>query len=198
VPLVVVVPPATTSALRAVPDAPDDMPDDPGSDAPPPEGVVDQPPVPDEMPTDVGAAAAPEPAHELDPVLPDAEHIGRAWPRVLGILEQHSPHLHAFLQGSEVQSVAGGIITVGVNGGVAVAMLSRPDERAGVEVVIKDLCGEALALRVVELPAAHAPMPAVTENATPAPGEGPIDHARVIEEIRAAFDAELIDTTEKE
>ena len=198
VPVVVVVPPATTSALRAVPDAPDDMPDDPGSDAPPPEGVVDQPPVPDEMPTDVGAAAAPEPAHELDPVLPDAEHIGRAWPRVLGILEQHSPHLHAFLQGSEVQSVAGGIITVGVNGGVAVAMLSRPDERAGVEVVIKDLCGEALALRVVELPAAHAPMPAVTENATPAPGEGPIDHARVIEEIRAAFDAELIDTTEKE
>ena len=131
-------------------------------------------------------------------MLPDAEHIGRAWPRVLGILEQHSPHLHAFLQGSEVQRVAGGIITVGVNGGVAVAMLSRPDERAGVEVVIKDLCGEALALSVVELSTAHAPVPDITENAVPAPGEAPIDHARVIEEIRAAFDAELIDTTKKE
>ena len=197
----VAAPQASTSALHAVPDAPDDMADDPGSDAPPPEGVVDQPPIADETPTAVEAVKAvaePEPAHALDPVLPDAEHIGRAWPRVLGILEQHSPHLHAFLQGSEVQRVAGGIITVGVNGGVAVAMLSRPDERAGVEVVIKDLCGEALALSVVELSTAHAPVPDITENAVPAPGEAPIDHARVIEEIRAAFDAELIDTTKKE
>ena len=198
VPAVVVAPPTSTSALHAVPDAPHDMPDDPGSDAPPPEGVVDQPPVADATPTALEAVTEPEPAHALDPVLPDAEHIGRAWPRVLGILEQHSPHLHAFLQGSEVQSVAGGIITVGVNGGVAVAMLSRPDERAGVEVVIKDLCGEALALKVVELPTAPAPAPTVTESAVPAPGQGPVDHARVIEEIRAAFDAELIDTTEKE
>jgi len=178
-------PPATPAPAPAPPAPPAALalPDDPGSDAPPPEGVVVLP------------AAEPEPAHPSEPVLPDAEHIGRAWPRVLGILEQRSPHLHAFLQGSEVQTVADGTITVGVNGKVAVGMLSRPDERAGVEGVINDLCGESLALQLVEMPTGHAPT-------SPAGGDGPaddgpVDHARIIEELRAAFDAEMIDT-EKE
>ncbi len=155
------------------------LPDDPGSDAPPPEGVVVLP------------AAEPEPAHASEPVLPDAEHIGRAWPRVLGILEQRSPHLHAFLQGSEVQTVADGTITVGVNGKVAVGMLSRPDERAGVEGVINDLCGESLALQLVEMPTGLAPTPPAGGDGVA--DDGPVDHARIIEEIRAAFDAEMID-----
>jgi DNA polymerase-3 subunit gamma/tau len=164
-------------------DVDDDFPDDPGSDAPPPEGVVDVPP-----------PAAPEAPHPTEPVLPDAEHIGRAWPRILGILEQRSPHLHAFLQGSEVQRVSDGTVTVGVNGGVAVAMLSRPDERAGVEAVIKDMTGEPLLTKFVEL---AAPAPTPTADAPPTDG-GAIDHNQIIEEIRSAFDAEVIDTTEKE
>ena len=178
-------PPAPTPppAAPVQVDVDDDFPDDPGSDAPPPEGVVDLP-----------APAAPEAPHPTEPVLPDAEHIGRAWPRILGILEQRSPHLHAFLQGSEVQRVADGTVTVGVNGGVAVAMLSRPDERSGVEAVIKDMTGEPLLMKFVEM-ASSAPVP--TADAPPSDG-GTIDHNRIIEEIRSAFDAEVIDTTEKE
>jgi DNA polymerase-3 subunit gamma/tau len=180
-------PPAPTPPPPPAPpvqvDVDDDFPDDPGSDAPPPEGVVDVPP-----------PAAPEAPHPTEPVLPDAEHIGRAWPRILGILEQRSPHLHAFLQSSEVQRVADGTVTVGVNGGVAVAMLSRPDERAGVEAVIKDMTGEPLLMKFVEL-ASSAPAP--TADALPT-DDGTIDHNRIIEEIRSAFDAEVIDTTEKD
>jgi hypothetical protein len=93
-----------------------------------------------------------------------------------------------------VQRVADGTVTVGVNGGVAVAMLSRPDERSGVESVIKDMTGEPLLMKFVEL-AASAPVP--TADAPSSDG-GTIDHNRIIEEIRSAFDAEVIDTTEKE
>ena len=166
----------------------DDFPDDPGSDAPPPEGVVGEPaPAP---------VATPEPAHPAEPVHADAEHIGRAWPRILGILEQRSPHLHAFLQGSEVQRVADGLVTVGVNGGVAVAMLDRPDERGAIERVLKDMTGETLLIKVVELPSAAAA--AAAAPAAAQADDGPVDHNRIIEEIRSAFDAEVIDTTEKE
>jgi DNA polymerase-3 subunit gamma/tau len=178
-----VTPPANAAPTPVKDETHDDLPDDPGSDAPPPEGVVDAPPAP-----------APEAPHAHEPVLPDADHIGRAWPRILGILEQRSPHLHAFLQGSEVQRVADGTVTVGVNGGVAVAMLSRPDERAGVESVLTDLTGTPLTMKFVELPAsAAAPAPDA-----PRPDGGAVDHNRIIEEIRSAFDAELIDTSEKE
>jgi len=136
--------------------------------------------------------ATPEPAHPLEPVLPDAEHIGRAWPRVLAILEQRAPHLHAFLQGSEVQSVEQGTITVAVAGGVAVGMLSRPDERAGVEQVIQEICGARLVLAMLELPS--QPVPAPAAGIPPSRDDAPVDHAKIIEDIRAAFDGELIDT----
>jgi len=176
-------PPTDAAPMPLQDGAHDDLPDDPGSDAPPPEGVVDAPPAP-----------APEAPHAHEPVLPDADHIGRAWPRILGILEQRSPHLHAFLQGSEVQRVADATVTVGVNGGVAVAMLSRPDERAGVESVLTDLTGTPLTMKFVEMAAAAA---APAPDAPPTDG-GAVDHNRIIEEIRSAFDAELIDTSEKE
>jgi hypothetical protein len=49
-------------------------------------------------------------------------------------------------------------------------------------------------MKFVEM-AASAPAP--TADAPPTDG-GTIDHNRIIEEIRSAFDAEVIDTTEKE
>ena len=88
-----------------------------------------------------------------------------------------------------------GTVTVGVNGGVAVAMLSRPDERAGVEAVLKDMTGEPLIMKFVELPSST---PAPSSGDAPPADAGAVDHNRIIEEIRSAFDAELIDTTEKE
>lgn len=157
-----------------------------------PETTDPPPAVDDAALSDPEPHATPEPAHPLEPVLPDAEHIGRAWPRVLAILEQRAPHLHAFLLGSEVQSVEQGTITVAVAGGVAVGMLSRPDERAGVEQVIQEICGERLALAMRELPSQPAPAPAA--GIPPSRDDAPVDHAKIIEDIRAAFDAELIDT----
>ena len=138
--------------------------------------------------------AAPEP---MEPVPADRELIGRAWPRILGMLEQRSPHLHAFLQDSQVQSVDDGTLTVAVNGGVAVAMLSRPDERAGVAALVAGLCGQDLAVVFTEMPGAP---PAAEPQAAPGEGqdEGPVDHQKIIDEIRAAFDAELIDTENRE
>ncbi len=161
----------------------------------PPAGQAPAAEAPDDAP-----APAPPPPEPVESVPADAEHIGRAWPRVLGILEQRSPHLHAFLQDSQVQSVEEGTLTVAVNGGVAVAMLSRPDERAGVAAVVADMCGEALAVAFVEMPQAaavpSAPAPGAEGNGPP--DDGPVDHEKIIEEIRAAFDAELIDTENRE
>ena len=145
--------------------------------------------------TGAPASGSPEPA----PTVPaDREHISLAWPRILGILEQRSPHLHAFLQDSQIQSVAEGTLTIAVNGGVAVAMLSRPDERAGVATVVTDLCGEDLAITFTPL----TPPPGAPATGVPAgdaaPTDGPVDHQTIIDEIRAAFDAELIDTENRE
>lgn len=154
----------------------------------------------EEAPAQAAAPPPPAPPEPVEVIPADAEHIGRAWPRVLGMLEQRSPHLHAFLQDSQVQSVEDGTLTVGVNGGVAVAMLSRPDERAGVAAVVAGVCGETLAVAFTELPqaggASQAPAPAGDTNGSP--DEGPVDHEKIIEEIRAAFDAELIDTENRE
>ncbi len=141
------------------------------------------------------AAAVPPPA---EPIPADREHIGRAWPRILGILEQRSPHLHAFLQGSEVSAVDAGTVTIAVSGSVAVAMLSRPDERSGVAAVIGDVCGQDLAVAFTEIPGAAAAAPAGAQPGRGDADDGPVDHEKIIEEIRAAFDAELIDTENRE
>ena len=188
-------PPAAQAAPAAVP-APaaqaapaEPAPEPPataGPDAPQPD---DTPPPETQVPPQ-----APEP---MEQVPADREHIGRAWPRILGMLEQRSPHLHAFLQDSQVQSVEDGTLTVAVNGGVAVAMLSRPDERAGVAALVAGLCGQDLTVVFTELPGAP---PAAEPQAAPGDGagEGPVDHQKIIDEIRAAFDAELIDTENRE
>jgi DNA polymerase III subunit gamma/tau len=192
--------PVATPAPADIPAPPAPVPpvtmEDPGPEAPPP---GEEPPA-----TDVAPVPMPEPAHATEAVPADAEHIGRAWPRVLGILEQRSPHLHAFLQGSEVASVEDGTLTIAVNGGVAVAMLSRPDDRNGLAQVVSDICGETLAIAVKELPPQSAPAPASAGagggagSAGVAADDGPVNHEQIIEEIRAAFDAELIDTDKGE
>jgi len=142
---------------------------------------------------------AEEPAAPAEPIPADREHIGRAWPRILGILEQRSPHLHAFLQGSEVTGVADQVVLIGVSGSVAVAMLSRPDERNGVAAVIRDITGQDLTVEFKELPQAAAAAPAgAAPGGDEGADDGPVDHEKIIEEIRAAFDAELIDTENRE
>ncbi|MFM8829259.1 MAG: DNA polymerase III subunit gamma/tau [Actinomycetota bacterium] len=141
--------------------------------------------------------APPQPASEAIPA--DREHIGRAWPRILGILEQRSPHLHAFLQGSEVADVADQVVIVAVSGSVAVAMLSRPEERNGMAAVIRDISGQDLTVEFKELPQAAAAAPAgAGATGEDADDDGPVDHEKIIEEIRAAFDAEVIDTENRE
>lgn len=141
--------------------------------------------------------APPQPASEAIPA--DREHIGRAWPRILGILEQRSPHLHAFLQGSEVADVADQVVIVAVSGSVAVAMLSRPEERNGMAAVIRDISGQDLTVEFRELPQAAAAAPAgAGATGEDADDDGPVDHEKIIEEIRAAFDAEVIDTENRE
>jgi DNA polymerase III subunit gamma/tau len=161
-------------------------------------GGATAPDTPVPPPVDEGAppAIAAEPVHDAELVPADIAHIGRAWPRILGILEQRSPHLHAFLQGSEVRSVDDGTLTIAVSGPVGVAMLSRPDERNGIAAVVGDLCGTTLTISVVEMSAAGRGA-AVAPGASgddEVPDDGPVDHQRIIEEIRTAFDAELIDT----
>lgn len=169
-------------------------PDAPTQPAPGHEAAGTAPGAP--APAEPAPAATPEPPHPIETVAPDAEHIGRAWPRILAILEQRSPHLHAFLQGSEVHSVQDSTLTIAVSGPVGVAMLSRPDERNGIAAVVRDICGEPLEIAVVEMRgAAAAPTtPASAPAGDDAKDDGPVDHQRIIEEIRAAFDAELIDT----
>ncbi|MBM3664980.1 MAG: hypothetical protein FJW92_04205 [Actinobacteria bacterium] len=128
----------------------------------------------------------------------DREHIGRAWPRILGILEQRSPHLHAFLQGSEVADVTDQVVIVAVSGSVAVAMLSRPDERNGVAAVIRGISGQDLTVEFTELHEAAAAPATAGATGGDAADDGPVDHEKIIEEIRAAFDAEVIDTENRE
>jgi len=150
------------------------------------------PDVPEAVP-----AAAERPA---EPVPADAEHIGRAWPRILGILEQRSPHLHAFLQDSEVRSVEDGVLTIAVKGTVAVGMLSRPDERTGVTAVVRDICGQDITVAFAEAGGSAATTPDV--GGGPAAGDAgpgaPVDHQQLIDELRTAFGAELIDTDNRE
>lgn len=173
-------PPAATQVPAPV--APEGAPeaDEPADDAAPPRAPAPPP-----------AAAQPVPA--------DAEHIGRAWPTILATLEQGAPHLHAFLQGSQVQSVADGVLTVGVNGGVAVSMLSRPDEKARIAAVVRDVCKQDMGVAFTEIAAVPAAPAATTDGPDDGPaGDGPVDHQQIIDEIRAAFDAELIDTDNRE
>lgn len=152
-------------------------------------------PSPGDAETPPTAPAAPEPAHTAAPVPADAEHISRAWPRVLGMLEQRSPHLHAFLQGSEVRSLEDATLTIAVNGSVAMAMLSRPDERNGLAAVVRDICGETLAITVVERAQQAVPLSGAPGDGTDGVADdGPVNHEKIIEEIRAAFDAEVIDS----
>ena len=171
-------------------------------DAPAPEPPSESKSEPDapaaEQPSAAGPVAAEAPA-PAEPIPADREHIGRAWPRILGILEQRSPHLHAFLQGSEVTDVADQVVLVGVSGSVGVAMLSRPDERNGVAAVIRDITGQDLTVEFKELPQAAAAAPAgAAPGGDDGADDGPVDHEKIIEEIRAAFDAELIDTENRE
>lgn len=164
--------------------------------APEPEGAGAHP-GPGPGPAAEAPPAPPPRAHEAMPA--DREHIGRAWPRIVGILEQRSPHLHAFLQGSEVAEVADQVVIVAVSGSVGVAMLSRPDERNAVTAVIRDISGLDLAVEFMEMPRAAAAAPAgAGATGGDAADDGPVDHEKIIEEIRAAFDAEVIDTDKRE
>lgn len=179
-------PPAAPAPAPATPEpaAPAEAPvpeaGEPTADTPPP-----APPAP--------------PVAPADPVPADAEHIGRAWPTILATLEQGAPHLHAFLQGSRVESVADGVLTIGVNGGVAVSMLGRPDEKARIAAVVRDVCKQDMGVAFTEIAAAPAAPAATTGGPDTAPaGDGPVDHQQIIDEIRAAFDAELIDTDNRE
>lgn len=161
----------------------------PGEGQPPPAPAADEP----------AAHTPPQPpAPPAQPVPADAEHIGRAWPTILATLEQGAPHLHAFLQGSQVQSVEDDVLTVGVNGGVAVTMLGRPDEKARIAGVVRQVCGQDIGVAFAELAAAPAPSAAQQHEAGGDAGDGPVDHQQIIDEIRAAFDAELIDTDNRE
>ena len=153
---------------------------------------------PDAGPQPLAAAPPPEAPRAAEPIPADREHMARAWPRVLGILEQRSPHLHAFLQGSEIDAVADDVVTIGVSGSVAVTMLSRPDDRAGVAAVLRDVTGHEMGVAFVELPHDAPAAPAGSKSDDPEAGGGPVDHEKIIEEIRAAFDAELIDTENRE
>ncbi|MGB1527242.1 MAG: hypothetical protein ACPG9N_06705, partial [Miltoncostaeaceae bacterium] len=189
------------AAPAPTPPGPDDAPaaradaTDPGDAAhtqTAPDTTDAAPDVPEAVP-----AAAERPA---EPVPADAEHIGRAWPRILGILEQRSPHLHAFLQDSEVRSVEDGVLTIAVKGTVAVGMLSRPDERTGVTAVVRDICGQDITVAFAEAGGSAATTPAV--GGGPAAGDAgpgaPVDHQQLIDELRTAFGAELIDTDNRE
>jgi len=190
-----------SAAVDAAPAAPAPTPVPPGpDDATDAEDAQD---AGDAPPDSTGTApevpvAAPPPAEE--PVPADAEHIGRAWPRILGILEQRSPHLHAFLQDSEVRSVQDGVLTIAVKGTVAVGMLSRPDERAGVAGVVRDICGQDISVVFAEAAGAAAATP--DAGSGPAAGDAepgaPVDHQQLIDELRTAFGAELIDTDNRE
>ncbi|MGA0068548.1 MAG: DNA polymerase III subunit gamma/tau [Miltoncostaeaceae bacterium] len=195
------IPRAVEPAPAPADGAPEAIPADAGARSaaggtPPPEPEPEAPGADDSMAANPVAA---DPLAPAEAIPADREHIGRAWPRILGILEQRSPHLHAFLQGSEVADVADQVVFVGVGGSVAVAMLSRPDERNGVAAVIRDITGQELTVEFKELPqpAAAAPAGAASDGAD-GTGDGPVDHEKIIEEIRAAFDAELIDTENRE
>jgi len=194
------------AAPAPAPPVPDDAPaahaetPDPG-DAPPADTAH-----PEEAPGTTGTApavpgAVPTPADRPpEPVPADTEHIGRAWPRILGILEQRSPHLHAFLQDSEVRSVQDGVLTIAVKGTVAVGMLSRPDERAGVAAVVRDICGQDIAVAFAEAAGAAAATPDAGIGSAAGDREpgAPVDHQQLIDELRTAFGAELIDTDNRE
>ena len=191
-----------STAVDAAPAAPAPEPpgsdDAPGAEAAPDAG--DAPPDSTDTAPDAPVAAPPPAEPPAEPVPADAEHIGRAWPRILGILEQRSPHLHAFLQDSEVRSVQDGVLTIAVKGTVAVGMLSRPDERAGVAAVVGDICGQDIAVAFAE--AAGGPAPAAEaaggdDAGDPQPGKR-VDHQQLIDELRTAFGAELIDTDNRE
>ncbi len=176
--------------------------------APAPAPATPEPAAPAEAPVPHAGEAPPDtpppvpaapPVAPADPVPADAEHIGRAWPTILATLEQGAPHLHAFLQGSRVESVADGVLTIGVNGGVAVSMLGRPDEKARIAAVVRDVCKQDMGVAFTEIAAAPAAPAATTAGSDTAPaGDGPVDHQQIIDEIRAAFDAELIDTDNRE
>jgi DNA polymerase-3 subunit gamma/tau len=191
-----------STAVDAAPAAPAPEPpgsdDAPGAEAAPDAG--DAPPDSTDTAPDAPVAAPPPAEPPAEPVPADAEHIGRAWPRILGILEQRSPHLHAFLQDSEVRSVQDGVLTIAVKGTVAVGMLSRPDERAGVAAVVGDICGQDIAVAFAEAAGGAAPAPEAAGGADagdPQPG-APVDHQQLIDELRTAFGAELIDTDNRE
>jgi DNA polymerase-3 subunit gamma/tau len=147
----------------------------PGADAPPP-----PPPAP------VADAPPPRPARREDPVPADTDHVSRLWPQVVGVLEHEAPHAHAFLLDSVVAGVEDDVVTVTVPGSVQVGMLSRPDERSRVEGVLARLAGRALQVRFSEGEARAEPVAAAEE-------QGPLDHRRLMEEIRSAFDAEVLD-----
>ena len=79
------------------------------------------------------------------------------------------------------------------------AMLSRPDERNGLAAVVRDICGETLAITVVERAQQAVPLSGAPGDGTDGVADdGPVNHEKIIEEIRAAFDAELIDTENRE
>ena len=99
-----------------------------------------------------------------------------------------------------MRSVQDGVLTIAVKGTVAVGMLSRPDERAGVAAVVGDICGQDIAVAFAEAAGGAAPAPEAPGGADagdPQPGER-VDHQQLIDELRTAFGAELIDTDNRE
>ena len=93
-----------------------------------------------------------------------------------------------------------GVLTIAVKGTVAVGMLSRPDERTGVTAVVRDICGQDITVAFAEAGGSAATTPDV--GGGPAAGDAgpgaPVDHQQLIDELRTAFGAELIDTDNRE
>jgi len=161
--------------------------------APAPAAKVTAPaatPSPEGPDEDVPAtAAAPGPAAPTPPPPPepppsavfDLPHVQRLWPQVLRELQTSHPPLYTFIEDGHPTAAADGVLEMSLASSVGATMLSKPDQRAEFEQVLRSVFGQRIRVNLV-----------VDATAAPAKADAaaaPASLETLRQELIATFDA---------
>jgi DNA polymerase-3 subunit gamma/tau len=164
-------PPAATLTAPAAEPAPkepqEDVPATPAAAAAPTPGPVAPTPPP-----------PPEPAASA---VFDLPHVQRLWPQVLRELQTSHPPLYTFIEDGRPTAAGDGVLEMSLASSVGATMLSKPDQRAEFERVLRSVFGQRIRVDLV-----------VDATATPAKADAaaaPASLETLRQELIATFDA---------
>ncbi len=127
------------------------------------------------------APTPPPPAEPPASAVFDLPHVQRLWPQVLRELQTSHPPLYTFIEDGRPTAAADGVLEMSLASSVGATMLSKPDQRAEFEQVLRSVFGQRIRVDLV-VDATAAPA-----NADAAAAPASLETLR--QELIATFDA---------